>query len=128
MAENPFQESTSEEIESVNHVVSLVPQYFINNGLRVDYDLKINNQHWIQFAPMFYFRENHTTDYERYYNINRMNGYGLHNYYRFYPGDGFGYSNFYISYGGVYQYYNLYYNEGVNTTETERFSRITKFG
>ena len=110
------------------HMISFVPQYLLNNGLRVDYDIRISGQHWLQFSPMVFYRENKTVNNERYYDLNRLSGAGIHAYHRFYPQKGFGHSNFYFSYGIAYQNYHILYDTTEERDRVERYSRINKYG
>lgn len=48
---------TSEPLPYPESIISIVPQYLIMNGIRVDYDKKIRDQHWLQIAPQFYLSE-----------------------------------------------------------------------
>jgi len=123
-----------DEIEShvqppvVKHMISLVPQYLLINGLRVDYDLRLDQNHWIQFAPTFYLRNNELSHADFESDFRHLIGGGLHVYHRFYPGKGLFDQKVYISWGGVYQNYNITYDESFENTVMERYTRIRKFG
>lgn len=109
-------------------IISFVPQYLLNNGLRFDYDVKITDRHWLQFSPMVFYRENKTENHERHYDLNRLSGAGIHAYHRFYPHKGFGHSSFYISYGVAYQNYHILYDAWEERDLMEKYSRINKYG
>ncbi|MDP2423069.1 MAG: hypothetical protein U1C46_03010 [Bacteroidales bacterium] len=110
-------------------MISFVPQFLINNGIRIDYDRRLNEKHWLQLAPQFYLREHSVTpDNDVTNKFNRLVGAGLHVYHRFYPGAGPGHNGVYISYGLTGQYFDMQYDEKILTNSVERYSRITKAG
>ncbi len=110
-------------------IVSFVPQFLINNGIRIDYDRQINENNWLQVAPQFYLRErSSSSDNEFTDRYNSLLGAGLHVYHRYYPGKGAGINGVYLSYGLTCQFFNLQYDEKIMTNSVERYSKITKTG
>jgi hypothetical protein len=117
-----------ESSPDARQMISLVPQYLATNGLRVDYDIRLNQNHWLQFAPTFYLRNNELSHSEYGTDFRHLIGSGLHVYHRFYPGNGFSDPGIYISWGGVYQNHHITYNEKLENLEMKRYSRIQKVG
>lgn len=126
-------------------IVSFVPQYLINNGIRIDYDTRIKDHHWLQLSPQFYLRENsaYSPDdyggygsggyeedyyYEDEYDFTRLLGAGIHIYHRFYPSVSFEGHTAYIKYGLTYQYFNINYDEKLFNSHVERYTNIHKTG
>jgi len=94
--------------------ISIVPQYLINKGLRIDFEKQLSSRQWLQVAPQFYMdlkgRENSdysssdddTKDYEKMY------GFGLDLNHKIFlknnlarPFGG------YVSYGASYQHFSI---------------------
>ncbi len=109
-------------------MISFVPQYLGKSGLRIDYDLRLNHKHWLQFAPTIYLQNNEISHSSHGANFNHLIGSGLHIYHRFYPENEISYPGIYISWGGVYQYYVINYNEQMENSEMKRHSTIQKVG
>jgi hypothetical protein len=108
--------------------INILPLYLIVNGLRMDYDVSINRNHWIQAGPVIFLSESDSYKFlggDEYF---RHTGAGLHLYHRYYPGEGFMKTPVYISYGGMWHYNYLQYNESRGSLEFERYSAINKFG
>ncbi len=109
-------------------VISFVPQYFAVNGLRLDYDLSFNPNHWLQMAPVFFYRNSPSDGGLSYDRFNSQKGAGLHIYHRYYPGEGFGKSTIYLGYGPVYHYNHLHYDQTTDNISYERYNSIHKTG
>ncbi len=128
--------------------VSFVPFYLATNGVRLDFDFKIKDNHWIQAAPQFYIRER--SDYTRsdwdddyyddyyYYNFDidislsknysQLIGTGLHLYHKIYLNDEFSRLNPYLSYGPTWQLFSLNHNEQILNRTIGRTTQINKVG
>jgi hypothetical protein len=120
--------NNQETIPDARHLISLVPQYLATNGLRVDYDIRLNQNHWLQFGPTFYLRNNELSHSEFGTDFRHLIGSGLHVYHRYYPGKGMSDPGIYISWGGVYQNHNITYDERLESSEMKRYSKIQKVG
>ena len=108
-------------------VMSFVPQYLINNGIRVDYEIKIKNNNWIQLCPQFYLTEkgshtNNNTDY------NEVAGVGVFAYHKIYLSNSDSPFGSYFSYGFAYNYFNIDFDETNNAVTTTESAQINKFG
>lgn len=127
-----FTQSTKEnDIHQPSKTISFVPFYLVTNGIRIDFDVKLKENHWLQLAPQFYLREHEDNDPGDYYNNRRFTsllGAGLHIYHRVYMNKEFSRLNPYMSYGATWQYFNLKYNETPFSNEIERYSEINKVG
>lgn len=111
------------------HALTFSPFYAVVNGIRIDYERKINNRNeWLVFAPQFYSDLNgygsyYAFDYAEY---ETMNGFGLNMYFKKIAyqskkknkSTGLSRSSFYIQVGPTFQRYSL-----KNTQETtEQFT------
>ncbi len=94
-------------------IISIVPQYVFQSGIRVDYEftLKNNRNSWLQLSPELYINTNgndiSNTDYKN------MRGIGCeihHKYFIQEPNDRYG---FYFAYGGGLQFYSIKRSENV---------------
>lgn len=109
-------------------IISFVPQYFLINGLRLDYDLPVNANHWIQMAPVFFYKNTPSDGALATTRNNSQRGAGLHVYHRYYPADGFGATKVYLAYGPMYHYNHLQYEERSPAARPERYTAIHKAG
>ncbi len=109
-------------------IINILPFYMAVNGLRLDYDISLNKNHWIQAGPVLFLAENDKNNYLAGDRYSRHSGAGMHLYHRYYPGEGFGNIPVYISYGGMWHYNHLLYNEKLDGIEYERYSAFQKFG
>lgn len=125
-------------------IISFVPQYLIKNGIRIDYDTRIKEHHWLQLSPQFYLRENSTYSsddngyeyspgyddhyYEDENDFNQLLGAGIHIYHRFYPTISFEGHTAYVKYGLTWQYFNISYDEKLFNSYVERHTNIHKTG
>lgn len=125
-AEPPL--NSEEEIFTPSGIISFVPQYFFINGLRLDYDLGINSNHWLQMAPVFFFRDSPSDGALATTRSSNQKGAGLHVYHRYYPAEGFAAKNIYLAYGPMYHYNNLQYQDSPDTDHPERYASIHKTG
>lgn len=119
---------TSEPLPYPESIISIVPQYLIMNGIRVDYDKKIRDQHWLQIAPQFYLSEKKPAKDYHIPKFNNLLGTGLNLYHKYYPSANRVLSNVYISYGVAWQYFNIKYDEAIFNNHVERYSNIHKMG
>lgn len=125
------QKEETNELSQPSKIISFVPFYLVTNGIRIDFDTKIKENHWLQLAPQFYLREHGDNDPGDYYNNRRFSnllGAGLHVYHKVYMNKEFTRLNPYMSYGATWQYFNLKYNEALFNNEIERYSEINKVG
>ncbi len=110
-----------------NDVLTFHPLHFINNGIRIDYDRKIYNNHWIQIGPQFYVSE--TTQYEDLREFKELRGAGVSVFHRIYVGKDKPFSGTYFSYGFTYNHFALKYEEDDPTDEqAQGETNINKFG
>jgi hypothetical protein len=129
---------TEENTTLPKSIVSFVPQYLINNGIRIDYDTRIKDHHWLQLSPQIYISENSTYNYDEFgdsgygyedeYDFNQLLGAGLHIYHRYYPSISFEGHTAYIKYGLTWQYFNIKYDEKLFNNYVERYTNIQKTG
>jgi hypothetical protein len=136
-----------DETSQPKSAVSFVPQYLIQNGIRIDYDLKIKDHHWLQVCPQFYLREKNVSAPDGYYGnydydpniyyednsddesyFNNLLGGGLNLYHRYYPGNSFKNHMVYVNYGVMAQYFNIKYDEQLYSGYAERYTQIFKTG
>jgi hypothetical protein len=110
-------------------LIAFVPQYLINNGIRIDYDIRIKNNHWLQLAPQFYLREKgESSPDQSTEDFTQLYGGGLYLHHRRYISPAPGENGSYLSYGVGYNYFYLSYDEKHFSNYTQRYSRINKFG
>ncbi|MFW5754207.1 MAG: hypothetical protein ACOCV9_05335 [Marinilabiliaceae bacterium] len=129
---------TKKDTIAPKSIISFVPQYLIKHGMRIDYDTRIKEHHWLQLSPQFYLRENSThshngygqepSGYEDEYDFNQLLGAGVHIYHRFYPTVSFEGHTAYIKYGLTWQYFNITYDEILFNNYVERYTQIHKSG
>lgn len=118
----------SEPLPYPESIISIVPQYLVMNGIRIDYDKRIGGQHWLQIAPQFYLSEKKpASDYDI-PKFNLLLGTGLNLYHKYYPSANRTLSNVYISYGLSWQHFNITYDEAIFNNYVERYSNIHKMG
>ncbi|HMM10964.1 MAG TPA: hypothetical protein PKE03_02585 [Bacteroidales bacterium] len=104
---------------------SLVPQYAFQSGFRLDVDLPLNKQHWIQLAPVF-FAGNHvemgiTT-------ADKLSGIALHAYHRFYPDPSPNRRQPYLAWGPVFQHYAIDYKIHNGNLKVDKHTNINRLG
>lgn len=143
------------EVDDGSVFISMVPQYVIVGGFRMDVDIKISDRlnHWLVIGPQFYFsyrgKQNETTNWDDYYyednsyekGFTEMAGFGIDLYHKMYFVQGFfPVEDFYFAYGPMYQNYTVKYQkedwyefeeDGVNKKEYGLYDvteRIQKFG
>jgi len=119
------------EIQESNprSIISFLPIYMAVNAIRIDYDISLTPQHWIQIAPALYLRNNRMNGSTFGSDFLHLKGAGLHLYHRFYPGGkNFDRSNVYISYGPIYQHLYFTYMERNDNVESERYTRLERLG
>ncbi|MFW6222218.1 MAG: hypothetical protein ACOC3T_01265 [Bacteroidota bacterium] len=112
-----------------NKIISFVPQYLINSGIRVDYDIRLSDRHWLQLAPQIYLRDRSSSDPEEYYpDYHQLYGAGLFLYHKQYLKQNSEPEGAYLSYGLTYNYFYLNYDEEWVNSYVERYSKINKLG
>lgn len=111
-------------------IYSFVPQYLINNGLRVDIDKQIANRHFVQVCPQFYLREKSNDDESSggMHSFTRLTGAGLNVYHKIFANENFYENPVYFSYGLTYNFYNVNYIENYLGTDVEAEGKINKAG
>jgi hypothetical protein len=122
------QETSSKKYRGI---VAFQPLIFTINGLRLDYDLAITQNHWIQAGPVLFFNESQNENTGNYLwdsKFLKHNGAGLHLSHRYFPGQGFGQTPVYISYGLMYQHHNIQYLESTSSGDFRRFTAIDRAG
>ena len=98
---------------------SLVPQYVITGGMRMDIDRKVSDKCWLTIAPIFYYMENsymydpESTSYA---------GVGLFTNYRYFPSG----KGIYAGVGLNYRYLNTDYSD--YNEETEKHAKFNTYG
>lgn len=122
-----FQLLKAQEDTSFNEVIAFHPFHLINNGIKIDYDRKVFDNHWIQISPQFYASER--TDNRDSRNYKELLGIGASVFHRIYLGNRRPSLGTYFSYGFSYTHYNLKYDDdnpiaGNLLAETD----INKFG
>jgi hypothetical protein len=121
-------DKTSEPEVKYKSVINILPAYLSVNGMRLDYDIALTRNHWIQAGPVLFLAENKTGRYLAGDKYLQHFGAGLHLYHRYYPGQGFQNTPVYISYGGMWHYNHLEYNKESSGIESDRYSAIQKVG
>ncbi|MFN3554597.1 MAG: hypothetical protein ACK4VN_01400 [Bacteroidales bacterium] len=122
-----------QETEKRNNAISLVsvqPFFLTANGLRIDFDRKVDKKNWVVISPIVYLRDNNSnSDAFSGANFKTHRGVGLHLSHRFYPGGiTFGHSPYYISYGFVWHYHDLQYNHRELGVSSEGRTMINRWG
>lgn len=125
-AEPPL--NSEEEKFTPTGIISFVPQYFLINGLRLDYDLAFNSNHWLQMAPVFFYRDSSSDGALATTRNSNQRGAGIHVYHRFFPAKGFPAAKVYLAYGPMYHFNKLQYEDRSETDRPERFTAIHKTG
>lgn len=116
----------------IRSIISLVPQSLFSNGIRIDFDRRINETLWLQLGPQLYLRdlesnnENGTIENEN--EFNSLYGGGLVLNLRKYTAPLSRMSGVYLGYGLSYNYFYLSYDEKRFTNYDERYTAINKFG
>ncbi len=91
--------------------ITLVPQYLFINGIRIDFERRIKNRHWLQVCPQIYLRENSLGIFSASYD--KLVGAGVLLYHKIYLNQEIDKQHgLYFSYGGGYNYYSLTYSYG----------------
>jgi len=112
-------------------IAAFQPLVFTVNGLRLDYDLAITQNHWIQAGPVLFFNESQNGNTGNYLwdsKFLRHTGAGLHLSHRYFPGKGFRQTPVYIGYGLMYQHHNIQYLESTSAGDFSRFTAIDRAG
>ena len=112
----------SEPIVFDKTIVSIVPQYLITQGIRLDIEKQIKGSHFIQVCPQFYSSQD--TKYGNGYEYST--GAGLFLYHKYFPNSDFINNEIYISYGLTYNFYNL--KPAENATSGIEDRNINKIG
>ncbi len=123
----------SEGIVDYKSAISLVPQYAIISGIRVDYERKLKHEDkWILFAPQIYLRAD-TDGGGNYYDYDDMTGWGLNVYYKQFlahsrkkNANGLSKTNVYFSAGPTFQHTNI--NRRNQTTVINKYGGNVNFG
>ncbi len=88
--------------------ITLVPQYLFINGIRIDFERRITNRHWLQVCPQVYLRENSGGIFSA--NYDKITGAGILLYHKIYLNKKTDKRHgLYFSYGGGYNYYSMTY-------------------
>lgn len=92
-------------------IYSFVPQYLFKNGIRIDIEKQLKNQHFIQICPVFYLSEKDEDDNFVYDNNSYTNlfGAGMHLHHKYFVAEDFKKNPLYISYGLNYNYFEIDY-------------------
>lgn len=132
-----YTKQVNAQYDSTRNHLMIVPHYLVFDGMRIDYELKIKNNHWIQLCPQFYFKENNSssddnispisiTNNNTNTSLRRLFGVGLDAYHKIYLGISYRQPGAFISYGASANYFEIEYaDEGnVSQTSTSSFSKI----
>jgi len=110
-------------------VLSLVPQYLIIKGIRLDLDKQMTAKQFLQFCPQFYYRtgrgdENSNTfrDYDD------LIGGGLIIYHKIFASENIMENGLYLSYGLSYNYFNLQRSQWVANESVRVTGHVNKVG
>lgn len=116
-----------DEEKTFGEVLSFHPFHLVNNGIRIDYDRRIGNNHWIQIGPQFYAAERtEDNDFREY---NELLGFGISIYHRIYVGDKKPSLGTYFSYGATINHFQLTYAEPTSSAiNVISETQINKFG
>jgi len=112
-----------------NHLM-IVPSYFSNNALRIDYEVNIGKRHWLQLSPQYYFGNTEFyTSYHSDYELNNLSGYGLDIDHKIYvsPGRKFR-PGTYFSYGIAFNYLTIQYTNTEGTQPIKQSQSFPKIG
>ncbi len=121
--EKTSDDKLSNKAENVTQFVSISPQYAFIDGFRIEVDKKINQNNWIQIAPIVFVRNSFP-----YENVKDLKGLGLHVYHRYFPGEGIEKYPVYISWGSVYHYHAINYEEDGLIDKVSKKTELHKFG
>lgn len=96
--------------------IGIVPQYAAISGMRLDFDIKLNDRQYLTLAPQMYYNENYQLFYP---DETDMKGVGLNLNYRYIFSKGMRPDGAYLGFGLIYKYYDLTYwgDEWVEYTE-----------
>ncbi len=93
-----------------NFLIMGVPQHLFQNGIRIEFDKRLNNpRQWLTLAPTVYYRGHRGNWIWGNYNVYSMSGAGLEVFFRRYLKDQIEPSGFYFTGGGGYRFINQEY-------------------
>lgn len=132
------QSSDNKENNRNSFGLGIVPQYAAVNGMRMDFDIRLNDSnHWLVLAPQMYLVNENANRYREY---NSMTGAGIELQHKIFLNKNEKVVNTYFSYGPVFNYFSIKDNgllpndfseNGANyigITEGEMTTRIFKTG
>ncbi len=94
-------------------MISLVPQHFINNTFRIDFDLRLNERSWIVLAPRILYKKQDVDtlnySYSNTRKITEVKGYGFDISHKIFTRKSYKFQRNYLMYGVSYQQVNLKY-------------------
>jgi len=121
--------NTKAQNDSARNHLMIVPSYATFNALKIDYEVNIKNNHWIQLSPQYYFgkAEFFGNDHSDYKFLN-LTGFGLDINHKVYicPGKWLK-PGTYLSYGVAASYLTLQYinkQDVMQQTQTKSFYKI----
>jgi len=114
---NPIfaQQNTIYDVETpklLQNAISIVPQYVVNNGIRIDYERRIKNSNsWVLFSPQIYTDVSGSSvwRYKGYASYESMTGFGLNMYFK-----KIAFQSKRVNIGSGLPRYSLYFQAGPN--------------
>ena len=107
-----------------NRSITLVPLYLFQSGIRIDYEHKFKDRHWLQICPQVFLNEDAGETLSDPYN--EMVGIGIHVYHKiFLDKVNINKHGLYFSYGGGYNYYHFNYSRETKVSNTTRIQAYT---
>ena len=116
--------------DSVRYQISFCPQYLVNNGLKIGFDLRISNKNWISVSPEFYHADDIFSssvlgansklvdNYSFYsssgllsYSTDALKGFAVSIEDKIFLGESNQYTGTYLKFGFNYTWFNITYND-----------------
>ena len=98
----------SQEIPAIKtNMVTFVPEYMINHGVRIDYEFSVSPKNWIVLCPQLYLNDKTSSDPNNPSKYNELYGAGFFAYYKKYLEKDKTDRGLYLSYGVTYNYYYI---------------------
>ena len=107
--------------------LSMVPQYILNNGIRIDIERQISKKSFLQIGPQFYLAEN-AMENPLNRNISYLIGGGCGIFHKIFLLEDFMQTGVYMSYGLTYNYFGVEFQVHSHDAESMAWGRINKIG
>jgi hypothetical protein len=99
-----FSQNTEDQPEESRYSFGIVPQYAIINGLRTDFEFKLNNRNnWLVLAPQLYISNNGNLNWD----YNKMLGAGIEIQHKIFVNKTPNKKGVYFAYGPTFNYFSV---------------------